>query len=245
MKKILLAALILTLPSAVFAFTKYEYNPQPKRNQALLTPGLAPAVIVIPLASMHLTPTQLKAMTDDVAQQKANGYVTQTLTYPAFLLRLGQSSATDINKSTDPSGALIKSSLSKFKLSPAYQALSAVSPSDVLGFSVGGLYLKNLGWSGMVEYFNAPDMGTCKYTIENLPVAKVTVYASAETVSYDIHGKVTDKYVQGSPKSGFLYLLSWFDRSYVQTLMCANTKYDAGIMDKMISLATTIDGDID
>jgi hypothetical protein len=245
MKKFLLVTLMLSLPSAVFAFTKYEYNAAPKRNQAILTPGLAPAVIVVPLASMHLTPTQLKTMTDDVAQQKANGYVMQTLSYPAFLLRLGQLNAADINKSTDPSGSLIKSSLSKFKISPAYQALSAVAPSDVRGFSVGGVYLKNLGWSGMTEYFNAPGMGTCQYNIENLPVTKVTVYASAETVSYDIHGKVTDKYVQGSPKSGFLYSLSWFDRSYIQTLMCANKDYDASIMGKMISLANTIDGDID
>lgn len=231
-KSISLAIFAISFSPLVFAYPVFS-------SAGLPAPGSG--ITIVPEKMMNLSPEMRRAESKGRAQQKAKGYIEEESSYPKYLIKMGKLGAEDINKNNDPYDTHMKYSPSQIKLAFEYKPTTAIKTSNVIGFAAGGLYIKDLGWTGIAEFFNAKDIGTCKYNLDNMKVANGAVQISAESVRYDINKKPTDIFVKGSINAGYIYSISWFDPVYQHTLECANMNYDDRTMTRMISLARNID----
>ena len=57
----------------------------------------------------------------------------------------------------------------------------------------------------------------------------------------DINSKITTVEVIGSPKTGFLYNVEWFDSTFFRQLECANQRFSEKVKQDVIELAKRID----
>jgi hypothetical protein len=112
----------------------------------------------------------------------------------------------------------------------------------VIGYAVGGTFVKNKGWTAINEYFST-DFGVCILTTEDVKAQNGTVQISRESINYNVNNKPGTQVVIGSEKTGFMYKVYWFDvkKTMSYYLGCSNLKYDNSILDKVISFATNID----
>lgn len=131
----------------------------------------------------------------------------------------------------------INSLLISFKFKPF------ILPSDfrVIGFTPFGGYDEGKGWSGVVQIFEGPSLGRCRYTVDYYKSYEGAIYINDEDVIYWVNNKVTTFEVLGMKGHAFMYNLGWVDDSFIYTLECANLHYSYEVIKSMIMLAKDID----
>lgn len=226
MKKIIFVLVLLfTLPIKSFAEdTFYTANSSTAQN----------GIIILPLAQIDPSKEALNYL----QQQKTQGYAIKESSDPHEMLKMGKSYQNEINDNSDPKDTHMKSDLSKIKLAFKFKPISFIKP---IGYAVGGMYIKDSGWTAISTYFNENDLGTCKFKLNNMKLSQGAVRIPQETVRYDINKKVTNVFVEGSVKSGFIYNIDWHDQTFNYFLECANMNFDKNITNRMIELAKKID----
>lgn len=60
-------------------------------------------------------------------------------------------------------------------------------------------------------------------------------------VTYIINKKPTISIVEGSPNTGFIYKIEWYDHESFHELECANMKYSSDLAKSVTNLAKDID----
>ncbi|MBA2711611.1 MAG: hypothetical protein H0U57_13610 [Tatlockia sp.] len=142
----------------------------------------------------------------------------------------------------EPTDTHLKKSLSNIKLAFDYHPLSFILDKDTLGFAPAMTYL-NSGWTGIVQYFNYPVVGTCKYMKSSVTLNGSAIRLSKKQISLYINKKPAQVMNEGRKEEGFAYLLHWYDNQYFHELSCATETYTPEAAKKMISLATKIDNE--
>ncbi|HJY22037.1 MAG TPA: hypothetical protein VJ279_04080, partial [Hanamia sp.] len=97
------------------------------------------------------------------------------------------------------------------------------------------------GWTGIAQLFKENSIGVCSYKIENILVSKGAIQIDENTVRHDVNNKITTIDIAGSMNSGFIYTISWYDKTYFHDLECANLAFKPELKDKLIALAKKID----
>jgi len=144
----------------------------------------------------------------------------------------------DINNLDDPKDTHMKSDFNKIKLGFKFTPINFINN---IGYAVGGAYIENKGWTAISSFFEDKEIGACKFKVNSMKLSHGAVRITEEQITHEINGKVTSIYIEGTPKSGFVYNVMWDDNDYNYFLVCANPKYDAAITFKAIQLAKKID----
>ncbi|MBA2657182.1 MAG: hypothetical protein H0U70_09430 [Tatlockia sp.] len=143
---------------------------------------------------------------------------------------------------SDPTDTHLKKSFSNIKLAFDYHPLSFISDKNTLGFAPAMTYL-NSGWTGIVQYFNYPDVGTCKYMKSSVTLNGSAIRLSKKQISHYINKKPAQVMNEGRKEEGFAYLLHWYDNQYFHELSCATETFAPEAAKQIISLATKIDNE--
>ncbi len=230
-----IAILFLIMPSVLFA--------DPEFGAAAL-PRAGSGVTIIPADKMPISESMKKEVALHLLQQKTKGYFDSESTYPRTLLKMNNTHLIESNKNSDPYDTHMKYSLSQVRLAFKFKEIPGINAKNRIGFAVGGMFINKSGWTGIAEFFNDNEMGVCKYNIDNMYLTKGAVQISSESVRYDVNKKPGDVFVEGSVNSGFIYTVSWFDKTFSHSLECANMNFSHDIIPKMINLAIKIDKSI-
>lgn len=145
---------------------------------------------------------------------------------------------------SDPYDTHLKKSLSQISLAFPFKRLKSISDDIVLGFAVGGGWIKSAGWTDIAEYFNHQELGVCNYLLHDMQLSRSAVWISEGSATYEVNKKVTTHFIEGSDETAFLYTLQWFDDEYGHTLECAKNNYQDLQIKKMIAFARIIDDEV-
>lgn len=197
-------------------------------------------VSIEPLSKLDIPESFLKEQEEAFQQQKLKGYSELESGYPKILLGIGKNGVPRTHKNYGESDTNMKHSISEVKVGFKFKTVPDVAPKDIIGFSPRAAYV-NSKWTGITEFFNDKNIGTCKYSATNMKLSNGSARIDPSAVRYDVNNKPGDIFVQGSINSGFLYTVSWFNNEYSYILECANMNYDKAITDKAIELARIID----
>lgn len=198
-------------------------------------------VTIVPAKKMNLPASVAASQKLRAFQLKTNGYIMLESSYPKYLVDMGKYGPKGINRSFNAADTNMKYSPDQIKLGYEYHPIKIIQSENILGYSASGTYIKDKGWSGIDTFFNFKNVGTCKYSLDNMKLTNGAVEISAETVRYDVNKKPTDIFVQGSVNSGFVYSVNWFDNSFAHALDCASMNYDKNLIEQVIALANKID----
>lgn len=105
----------------------------------------------------------------------------------------------------------------------------------------GSFHEEANGWSGVAQFFDAKNIGSCSYSVMNVKVSGTSAQLAMEDVVYDINNKPTIILAEGNKNSGFLYKVEWYDDENFHELECANQNYSKQINQAVIELAKQID----
>lgn len=205
-------------------------------------PAETNGIQIIPLSNLNI-PNELKAETRrKQAEENLKGYQEDTDSdeYIRFLTHLRSHSLQEIKDSkklNDPYDTHLKSSLSEINLSIPFKPVKSIKNENVIGYAAIGSYIDNKGWSGVKEFFDDPELGTCAYSVTTIKAAQL----SKETTEYLVHKKPSNKIIEGNFNTGFIYNLNWYTNHTMSVLDCANKKFDPAIMSKMIIYANKVD----
>ena len=100
---------------------------------------------------------------------------------------------------------------------------------------------ENGGWSGAAQFFVVKNIGTCSYGVMSVKASNTAAELAAEDVTYIINKKPTITTVEGSPNTGFIYKIEWYDNENFHELECANMKYSSELTISVTNLAKDID----
>ena len=226
MNKRLLASLLLLTPLMAIA----EDSPFPSTQRGIK---------IVPMAKQEL-PAALKAeILESAKKEKEKGYITNDENNAHYLLNIKRDVPYQLAAAkTKDYGVMdthIKKSYKQIKLSFPFTGVKGVNESDVIGYAAIGSFEQD-GWNGIKEIFQS-DMGNCSYSRMGIKAVQL----SEETTEYLVNKKPSNKVIEGNLNSGFLYSINWYTDTTMYTLECANMSYNPEIMQKMISLANTID----
>ena len=84
-------------------------------------------------------------------------------------------------------------------------------------------------------------MGSCEYSMLDLPSSGDSIQVAKEPANYNINNKVSTHLIEGSRDSGFLYEVAWFTSNRMNQVSCATHQYDPKLMNKLITLCRHID----
>ena len=227
--KMIISRIILFLPIISFAADETFYTADPSKAKT--------GIIIVPISESNLSKEDLYFL----EQQKTKGYADKESNEPKEMISSGKNYAEEINDNDDPTDTHLKSTLSKIKLAFKFKQIPFLTP---IGFAVGGLYIKDSGWTAISTFFNDKNLGACKFKLNNMSLSHGAVQIPEETVRYDINKKVTNIFVEGSFHSGFIYNVYWNDSTFNYFLECANMKFDNKIKTRMVKLAKKIDKNI-
>jgi hypothetical protein len=143
-------------------------------------------------------------------------------------------------KNHDPASSHLRTKLSDLSLAFQFKGLSKSNSTKVLGYAPVGSFHDN-GWSGVVQFFEQENIGSCSYTFSDLGISHGSIMVADDSVSYEVNSKVTLIDVSGSNTSGYVYKIDWFDDEGVHKLECANMKYSSVLANKTVALAKEID----
>jgi len=194
-KNILTLALIAALPSLSFADDTF-FTADPSKAET--------GVTIVPLSKMNPS----KEMLSFLEQQKTKGFSDKESNEPQQMIKTGKFYLNEINDNSDPTDTHMKSDLSKIKLAFKFKPIPFIKP---IGYAVGGMYIKDSGWTAISTFFNDKELGTCKFKLNNMKLSNGAVRIAKETVRNDINNKITNVFVEGSVNSGFIYNVDWND----------------------------------
>src|SRR6476469_4971826 len=184
-------------------------------------PNNGPRGIVIVPSSKIANPPLVTA---NLMEQKTKGYVYTEKNNALAIMKDNKN--IEINDINDPTDTHMKSDMSKIKLGFKFNPISFINP---IGYAVGGTYIKDKGWTAIYSFFNDKELGSCSFKVNSMALSHGAVIIAKDTIEYLVNDKISSIYVEGSPKTGFVYTVTWDTNDYNYLLECANTKYDAAI----------------
>ena len=223
MKKLVIAAMVLSIPVLTFAEKSLYKNIKIVKNTEMRAGGFT------------IPESFLKETENKMNQMKAKGYVDHDSTYPRRLLNMGFKGVT-FGPSQKYEDSDLKKSSNEVKLAFPYSPPIANS----IAFAPIGMLSKD-GWTGIKEFFSHKEIGTCEYSLSNMELAQGSVEIDKNVVRYDVNNKPTTIMIEGNVNSGFMYSINWFDDKYDKQLRCANMDYKPELRNKIIELAKMID----
>lgn len=242
--------IIVTLSLLIFSITSFaqsnliEHNNLDDALKWLSQPDSG--IKVVPHSQINQL-EQFKAREIDVANQmQAKGYVFKDEPYIKRLLSIGKMTKEEVHKSgqSDPYGTGLTNDYSNIKLAFKFNGFNNIKDIDVIAYTpVGG----NVGvrWTGISAFFNAKNIGTCQLSLYNIKLSHGGALLDESHTTYGVNKKPTVSIVEGSPKGGFMYSLSWYDNTFVHDLVCASLTFDKNKNGKLIDIAKTLDKSLD
>lgn len=116
-----------------------------------------------------------------------------------------------------------------------FPAIKSPDATKTWGYAQGGVYADGQ-WTGGVQLFES-NAGSCALTVNAIKLSHAAANIVEEIARYDVNGKITTEFVAGDDKTGYVYIVSWFDDVYFRTLECANKKYSPEIMAEVVGIA--------
>jgi hypothetical protein len=231
----------LLLPVVALAENYSEVIPQNLKDFKYPKSG----VIVVPVAQYDVPPELKSELEDNLKQIKEKGYYDSRSPYPQFLLSMkGKDMVALQNKNskslTDPLDTHMKHKISEVGVAFAYPGISPIG-NNLIGYTAGGMYINDKGWTGVKEFFESEELGVCSFTLYNMALSHGNVRVSDDSVNYKINKKVGTTEVYGSKLTGINYNVSWYDNTYIHELDCASLTYDKSMLDKMFVFASQVD----
>jgi hypothetical protein len=246
-KKILV--LLIPLTSWAASETQEERNLREERHMKML----AEIGLPLPDSGIKLVPRSMLGLPQEVIDQglkdeeslKINGYIFENTIRPMELINFRTHALAQFKQYaniTNVTSTHIRPNIQDLKLGFAFKGLPNELGIKTIGFvPQGGFHEESGGWSGVVQFFDKKDIGTCAYAIRNVKVSHTAAQLALEDVTYDINNKATLKSIRGNKNSGFIYKVEWYDNQNFHELECANMKYLGDTTNSVISLANQID----
>jgi len=132
-------------------------------------------------------------------------------------------------------------SINDIQMAYRYYGVPASAMTNELAVAPAGTYLQGQGWTGAAQTFEKAGLGICNYNEMNAKLNHGSVLVARENVSYDINGKVTQKYARGEESEGFIYGVGWYDDTIYHELECVQTVFSPDTMQAVVNLAVVID----
>jgi len=132
-------------------------------------------------------------------------------------------------------------SINDIQMAYRYYGVPASAMTNELAVAPAGTYLQGQGWTGAAQTFEKAGLGICNYNEMNAKLNHGSVLVARENVSYDINGKVTQKYAKGEESEGFIYGVGWYDDTIYHELECVQTAFSPETMQAVVNLAVVID----
>lgn len=228
--------------SALFAQIEYQPNSEEYKKVMAGLPLPDSGVTIISGISKNIPEKLQEEEVERRKQQKSQGFSFANTTHPQDLIFLSKGIGINkeiFSKNTNPENTEIKERLDQLFLGFPFLGINN-SEATPIGFAVMGAWTTK-GWTGVVEYFNYPQVGVCQLSLNNIKLSHAAIMLDKDIVSYDINNKITTKFVKGNQKSGFIYSVNWYDNTFFYELECAKKLFDKENISKMIELAINID----
>jgi hypothetical protein len=232
-------SLLLILPVAACASYPSEKPPENISDFQYPKSG----VFVVPSSAINIPSEFKKKIQNNLVEMKTKGYYNSISTDAQNLMAnknvnlvaLQSKGKSDINDTN------MKSSIAEVGLAFPYPGIPNIDKNNVIGYAAGGMLVENKGWTGIKEFFNDPELGTCNFFLSNMALSHGNVRIGEDSVQYVVNKKAGTTEVYGSNSTGFTYNLSWYDDTYSHELECATPKFSKATIKKMITLAKEID----
>lgn len=199
---------------------------------------------LVPRAMLDLPPKILEQGQRDEESIRKYGYILENTVRPMELIHFKQHALQELNQyagNTNAASTHLRSTVKALKLGFAFKGINVAGMKNI-GFVPQGSFHEEVGgWSGAVQFFDAPAIGTCAYAIRNVKVSHTAAELALEDVTYDVNSKATIKEIRGNKGSGFVYKVDWYDPENFHELECANKSYSKELNNAVITLAQTID----
>ncbi len=141
----------------------------------------------------------------------------------------------------DAKNTHLKHDINDIKMAYTFIGVPLQEGTESIGFAPITTYIKDKGWAGAIYFFTKDGLGNCSYSENYVKLTHGAVIIAKENARYDVNGKTTTVIVRGTPESGFLYNIDWYDTTFFRQLSCANKNFDQKITDGIIELAKRID----
>tara|TARA_R110002126_G_C10482801_1_gene502098 strand:- start:838 stop:1563 length:726 start_codon:yes stop_codon:yes gene_type:complete len=139
----------------------------------------------------------------------------------------------------NPDSSVLRKNIADIHLAYAFTPAPSAEAEKPYGFAACGTF--NNGWTGITEFFQKQDVGTCAYTENNFALSHAAAHVNEAVVRYDVNGKHTTVHVEGDKDAGYLYTVAWIDSKYFRTLECASKQRDENMAERVIAMAKRID----
>jgi len=246
---------LLLIPSLSFALQplseeqKVLKASQEKENMKMLAEMGLPlpdsGIKIVPRAMMGLPQEIIDKGIRDEQSIKENGYISEDTVRPMELINFKAHALDEYKQyknNNKVSSTHIRNNIKDLKLGFEFKGIPSHIDIETIGFVPQGSFDEESGgWSGVVQFFNKKDIGTCAYAIRSVKVSHTAAELAMEDVTYDINNKATLKKVHGNKDSGFVYKIEWFDTDNFHALECANKNYSVENAAQVITLAQQID----
>ena len=241
-KLITLIALSVFIAKPLIAQVEYKANAKEYYQSIVELPQPDSGITIVSGISKAIPKAFQEEEKKRRGQQKAQGFSFSNSSHSKRLIDL--SNGIGIKKDiflndVAPKSTDIKKSLTQLSLAFSYSGINDESVEHI-GFSAIGAW-DYLGWTGVIEYFKTKDLGVCQLSVNNVELSHGAIELDSHVISYEVNNKVTTSYVKGSKESGFIYTVSWYDKTYFRDLECSKKSFDKENISKMLVFANRID----
>ena len=229
MKKILISSIIFCSPIIAYANT-------------LNLPTQEPSIT--PMSMLDIPEEMKKDIARRQAEEKIKGYQEEDFDYARYLLKLESNAKAEIksfNATKDPYDTHLKNNASIIRLAFNFKPLTLMKKENIIGYAPLGSYVES-GWTGIKAFFKESQLGTCAYSYFDLAASHGAAELNGDLTEYLINKQPSSKSIRGSLNSGFVYEVTWFGKTSMSQLECANYNFDKEFMSRLIVLAEKIDG---
>jgi hypothetical protein len=239
--KLLANIFIVLLIMPVTACASYPSEKPPENISDFQYPKSG--VFVVSPSEINIPSEFKKKIQNNLVEMKTKGYYSSISTDAQNLMAKKNVNliALQSNGKADINDTNMKSSIAEVGLAFPYSGMPNVDKNTIIGYAAGGMLVENKGWSGIKEFFNDPELGTCNFFLSNMALSHGNVRIGEDSVQYVVNNKAGTTEVYGSKSTGFIYNLSWYDDTYSHELECASPKFSKSIIPKMIAFANNID----
>jgi hypothetical protein len=208
-------------------------------SKGLPIPGSG--AIVKPLNEMSNKKSILKL----IEENKKNGFVDSNDIYIKTLMNFDDFSKEDYktteNEILPEYSTHLRHTLSELKLAYEAKTLPDDLVNKTIGYAPESIILPN-GWAGYVEFFTPKDfVSVCAYHETNIELTGSSAIFAKESVQNIIPNKINSMQIEGNVKSGFIYIIDWWDKTYRKRLECVAKGFDLDLKKSVIKLAVAID----
>ncbi|MEI6096061.1 MAG: hypothetical protein WCR08_11505 [Gammaproteobacteria bacterium] len=256
-----MALLIAFVAFSIVSFAQTQENSDEQARMKMLAdlglPLPGSGIKLVPRSKLNLSKEQLALGKKAEEEMNTLGYAIDNSDRPKELLNMrheakshfriqSAKAMSDTNTGLRPKVENLKLA---FKFKGVSQSKDQHTPKMALENKIiligaapqGGFHENKGGWSGAVQFFEMKNIGTCSYGLMNVKASNTAAELAIEDVTYLVNKKATITTVYGSPSTGFIYKVEWYDNENFHELECANMTYSPNLKQEVINLAKNID----